>query len=270
VIGPPVGPENPYTCGVPTIIQVPGYLSEYGQADFGEYPWMAVILSTSNNYLGAGALLDSYHVLTAAHKVQEYKGGYGMKVRLGEWNAQDDSEPHKNVEIDVDHVEIHPGFNSQNLQNDVAVIKLKYPVDIGAYPHIKPVCLPKQGHNYVGKRCWVAGFGKDAFKVGKHSYYLKEVDLPIVDSNECEGRLKSTRLGHAFHLHRKSFLCAGGEPGKDACTGDGGAPLVCQGHNGQFQVVGLVAWGIGCAEGGIPGVYVNIPNFVEWIQAKLY
>lgn len=35
-------------------------------------------------------------------------------------------------------------------------------------------------------RCWVAGFGKDAFKVGKHSYILKEVDLPIVNSDECE------------------------------------------------------------------------------------
>lgn len=47
--------------------------------------------------------------------------------------------------------------------------------------------------------------------------------------------------------------------------GDGGAPLVCQTNQG-FTVVGLVAWGIGCAEGNVPGVYVNVANFVNFIE----
>jgi len=33
--------------------------------------------------------------------------------------------------------------------------------------------------------------------------------------------------------------------------------------------VGLVAWGIGCAAYGIPGVYVNVPSFTNWIIEKL-
>ncbi|CAG7818344.1 unnamed protein product [Allacma fusca] len=261
----PVGPQG--GCGVRQFIDVPGFNLDYGQAKFGAYPWMAVMLGPQNNYIGAGALIDNYHVLTAAHKVADYSKG-GFKIRFGEWNAQEDSEPYKNVEIEVARVDIHPAFNPQNLQNDVSVLTLAQPISLDKFPHIKSACLPQQGGNYVGKRCWVAGFGKDAFQVGKHSYILREVDVPVVESNECEQRLRGTRLGGYFTLNRKSFLCAGGEEGKDACTGDGGSPLVCE-INGRFSVVGLVAWGIGCADYGIPGVYVNVGNYVNWIQSQL-
>lgn len=47
---------------------------------------------------------------------------------------------------------------------------------------------------------------------------MREVDVPIVDPTVCENLLKQTRLGAAFILNRNSFMCAGGEPGKDACT----------------------------------------------------
>ena len=36
--------------------------------------------------------------------------------------------------------------------------------------------------------------------------------------NECQNILRNTSLGEDFSLH-SSFMCAGGEPGKDACKG---------------------------------------------------
>lgn len=75
-----------------------------------------------------------------------------MKVRFGEWNAQDDSEPYKNVEITVERVDIHPAFNAKNLQNDIALIKLSQPIALDAYPHIKASCLPRLEASYVGQR----------------------------------------------------------------------------------------------------------------------
>lgn len=47
---------------------------------------------------------------------------------------------------------------------------------------------------------------------------MKEVDVPIVDQSTCENDLRKTRLGQSFILNRNSFICAGGEQGKDACT----------------------------------------------------
>lgn len=67
-----------------------------------------------------------------------------------------------------------------------------------------------------------------------------------------------------FKLH-PGFVCAGGEEGKDACKGDGGGPMVCE-RGGTWQVVGLVSWGIGCGQNGIPGVYVKVGHYVDWIR----
>merc|ERR1712213_66031 len=48
-------------------------------------------------------------------------------------------------------------------------------------------------------------------------------------------------------------------PKKDACTGDGGSPLVCQRLSGRWTVVGLVTWGVGCAS-DVPGVYARMSH----------
>ena len=56
---------------------------------------------------------------------------------------------------------------------------------------------------------------------------MKEVSLPVLENSDCQTKLRKTpNLGRFFRLH-KSFLCAGGEEGIDACKGDGGSPLVC-------------------------------------------
>lgn len=51
--------------------------------------------------------------------------------------------------------------------------------------------------------------------------------------------------------------------------GDGGSPLVCPipGRHEQYYQAGIVAWGIGC-NGNVPGVYVNVPLFRNWIDQQ--
>lgn len=67
-------------------------------------------------------------------------------------------------------------------------------------------------------RCWASGWGVNAFTGGTYQSIMKEVDLPIVDYNTCQNQLRATRLGQYFQLDSTSFICAGGEAGKDACT----------------------------------------------------
>jgi trypsin len=59
----------------------------------------------------------------------------------------------------------------------------------------------------------------------------------------------------------ENMICAavtGG--GKDACQGDSGGPLVSAGY-----LVGIVSWGVGCAEARYPGVYSNVAALREFV-----
>ncbi|XP_075224751.1 uncharacterized protein LOC142326279 isoform X1 [Lycorma delicatula] len=260
---PTCGQRN--TQGINGRIKNPVYVD--GDSEFGEYPWQVAILKKDPQesvYVCGGTLIDNLHIITAAHCVKSY-GAHDLRVRLGEWDVNHDVEFYPYIERDVQNVFIHPEFYAGTLYNDLAVIRIDRAVDFTQSPHISPACLPEPYTDYSGQRCWTTGWGKDAFgDYGKYQNILKEVDVPIVSFQQCQLQLQQTRLGYEFKLH-PGFVCAGGEEGKDACKGDGGGPMVCE-RNGSWQVVGVVSWGIGCGQYGVPGVYVKVAHYLDWIK----
>ncbi|XP_013140259.1 PREDICTED: uncharacterized protein LOC106104678 [Papilio polytes] len=251
--------------GINGRIKTPSYID--GDSEFGEYPWQAAILKKDPKesvYVCGGTLIDGLHIVTAAHCVKSYKG-FELRVRLGEWDVNHDVEFYPYIERDVVSVHVHPTYYAGTLDNDLAILKLEHPVDWTKYPHISPACLPDKYTEYAGQRCWTTGWGKDAFgDYGKYQNILKEVDVPILAHGQCQQQLKQTRLGYNYELN-PGFICAGGEEGKDACKGDGGGPLVCE-RSGTWQLVGVVSWGIGCGQPGVPGVYVKVAHYLDWIS----
>ncbi|XP_013172611.1 PREDICTED: uncharacterized protein LOC106121472 [Papilio xuthus] len=251
--------------GINGRIKTPSYID--GDSEFGEYPWQAAILKKDPKesvYVCGGTLIDGLHIMTAAHCVKSYKG-FELRVRLGEWDVNHDVEFYPYIERDVVSVHVHPTYYAGTLDNDLAILKLEHPVDWTKYPHISPACLPDKYTEYAGQRCWTTGWGKDAFgDYGKYQNILKEVDVPILAHGQCQQQLKQTRLGYNYELN-PGFICAGGEEGKDACKGDGGGPLVCE-RSGTWQLVGVVSWGIGCGQPGVPGVYVKVAHYLDWIS----
>lgn len=45
---------------------------EPDQAPYGDYPWVAAILTTDNDFVSTGVLISNNHILTVAHRVYEY------------------------------------------------------------------------------------------------------------------------------------------------------------------------------------------------------
>ncbi|CAG9807302.1 unnamed protein product [Chironomus riparius] len=254
-----------YRCGLrfPPIQGAPSVT--FGQAPYGSYPWFALIFQQYTNiYVGSGVLIDHMHILTVAHKISNYTlTPTSLKVRLGEWNLAPATEPITPIEFNVVRIFIHPQFNSQSIANSIAILRVSPDVPLGQTPTITTGCLST---NYItGGRCWVAGYGEKAFTSGSTPTIMQHVELPIVNQVTCQNLLRSTRLGSGFILDPISFLCAGGIPGRDACTGDGGSALMCF-ANSQWYIAGLVAWGIGCGSSNVPGVYMNVTNYINWIQ----
>jgi len=238
-------------------------------SEYGEYPWHVGIFSSlrrgdSSEYLCGGALIDSQHILTAAHCVKSFYPEE-LHIRLGDWDVNSNMEPYAHMEFAVDSIFIHEWFFSASLQNDLAILRLSRHVNWKKLPQVSPVCLPSPGHFHPGDKCWVTGWGQDAFEgAGELQARLQEVDVPLVGPGECQAALRRSGLGRRFRMH-PGWICAGGEEGKDACSGDGGGPLVCPGPDGRMELVGLVSWGIGCGEEGLPGVYTNIAQYNNWI-----
>ena len=199
-----------------------------------------------------------------------------MKVRCGEWDTQQQIEPQKHVDRFAKHISVHPAFDSKNLQNDFALIHLaeEFPLT----QHINTMCLPDPFYadeefdddetSYDTSDCFATGWGKDKFgSDGEYQVILKQVQMDIEDHDQCENEFQQSRLGKNFQLD-DSFLCAGGQQGKDTCKGDGGGPLVCpsKSNPGRYEQVGIVAWGLGCGE-ETPGVYADVSKalrFIDW------
>merc|ERR1711874_105968 len=184
--------------------------------------------------------------ITAAHKLKDIQRNDLLKVRVGEWDASGFNSPEQvnHQEYTVTRILKHPEFNAGRLDNDIAILYTGRNIEINSSPYVNTACLPSCDNQFdflfsngTGVRCHVAGWGKD----------------------EVDGQFQFIQrqgLGNRFQLDA-SEICAGGEIGKDACTGDGGSPLVCQAQSGRWTVVGLVTWGVGCAS-ETPGVYVRI------------
>lgn len=250
--------------------------SKVGYAKFGEFPWMAAVLTEEtvgslpyklSVYACGGVLIHKQVVLTVAHCIEKIKLKT-FKVRLGEWDTQTEDEPVPYQERMVQSFVIHPKYKPSILLNDLAVLFLEHPVNFDY--NVDVICMPKQNFTLPYADCFASGWGKDIFGVeGRYEVIMKKIQLPLVARETCEKNLRHTRLGNRFRLDG-SFICAGGEKNVDTCYGDGGSPLVCSvDSSASLTLLGLVSWGINCGLSNVQGVYVNVAMFREWIEREM-
>lgn len=238
-----------------------------GETEFGEFPWM-VALFADKSYVCGGSLIRPNVVVTAGHCVFSRRNA-NLVVRAGEWDSKTTDEVRPFQEQRVSRVIMHEQYNPKFLFNNIALLILEERFDPDE--HIQLLCLPTQDQSFDNQEdCIATGWGKERFDSPSYQTILKKVELPVVAHDECQKALRKTRLGATFKLH-ETMTCAGGQAGVDTCTGDGGSPLVCPNVNNgnRYELAGIVAWGIGCGQAGVPGAYTRSSLYTEWIERTI-
>lgn len=209
-------------CGIRNFNVLQPRITGEEKAENMEFPWMVVVLkkapkSKYYDYQCGGSLIHPSVVLTAAHCVAQIRPKL-LHIRAGEWDMQSTDEilPHQDREIRS--LVIHRDYIKATLANDIAILILKFPVELTE--NVNTICIPPPNYSFDKERCLVSGWGKDVHgRQGKFQSVLKKVELPIIPNNLCEMMLRKTVLGEYFRLE-DTFICAGAEYGKDSCKGD--------------------------------------------------
>lgn len=200
---------------------------------------------SGQNFCGGSLIAPSY-VLTAAHCVV---GGEAQYVAVGSRDST--GAKAELIPIKRNKVIVHPSYGKRSsISYDVAIVEL----ESQAYP--APIQLDNALHLDATTRFTLLGYGANSAASASLSPILRSVQLPFFDRESCR---------KYFPELDASMLCAGGEPARDACTGDSGSPLVYYPSGMSSPVlVGVVSTGRnGCGTPGVPGIY----GFVSEMQA---
>jgi secreted trypsin-like serine protease len=216
ILLPPVELPVNIDCGISNV----GKTQIIGGSDAwpGKWPWMIYVLSPTAAC--GGSLISDQWVLTAAHCGLSTE----TKCVFGSFNRSKIEET--NVVMNVIQVIVHPNYNDNTLEDDLALLKLEFPVQKSS--HINTICLPSADHDLRNKQLFVAGWGRDAS--GEPTSVLNDVECQYISFCNLVNH-KPLKNICVKYLKRS---------GVSVCNGDSGGPLMTL-VNGKYELVGVIS-----------------------------
>uniref|UniRef100_A0A8D0FN35 Peptidase S1 domain-containing protein n=1 Tax=Strix occidentalis caurina TaxID=311401 RepID=A0A8D0FN35_STROC len=183
-------------------------------AQVGAWPWSVSlqIHQAGGKFVHTcgGVLVNENSVLTAGHCLKGRRDPYYWRAVLGAHNLWKLGE--HTAKRKIRHITVHPEFQTETFENDIALFKLRSAVRYSDY--IQPICLPPAHlYQYIDNEteCFISGWGRTAEK-GKTSPVLKEAQVEIIPSSVCNS---SDAYGG---LVNDNMICAGSRSGgTDTC-----------------------------------------------------
>ncbi|KAF5306627.1 hypothetical protein FQA39_LY08816 [Lamprigera yunnana] len=178
-----------------------------------KWPWHVAVINRFREVFCAGTLIAPTWVLTAGHCIRSY-----LRVRLNEHDLS--AIDGRELEMTVQKMFLHPRFNHQTVDNDIALLRLPSAVNI------PPVCLPAVQPESA-EICSIMGWGKLNSSDEYGSTLLHEAQIPVVSWDTCVKSYKRYFL-------TSNMFCAGWVSGMaDTCAGDSGGGFMCPSKEGS-------------------------------------
>jgi len=213
-------------------------------------------------------------VITASHCVDDANLQF-LKVNIGEYDLSDGANNAKAIK----HIYMHPEYNKgADFNNDIALIELVETID---HPAITLLDLDTSRQLAIANDpATVIGWGNiNAYGPNEESPpnsqpdQLRQVELSLLSNEQCKDKLvqaygnlhNTTYLADQVGI-TESMICAKySAGGKGSCQGDSGGPLVV--YDNGWKQIGIVSYGVGCADAAFPDVYARIGKFTSWINS---
>ncbi|KAM3616105.1 uncharacterized protein V6R79_012400 [Siganus canaliculatus] len=225
----------------------------------GAWPWQ-VSLQVSGSHRCGGAIISPYWLVTAAQCVYRTPSPRDWTVYAG---ILDHMDTLFNPAHSVSHIIAHEGYSSVTHRNNIALMRLRKPLDITTSGNIGPVCLPNVGLNFSDHQMgWITRFsGTDTGVSG--SLHLMEAQVSLIKTAEC-----NSSAAYNGKITQDMFCAEEMKEAAGVCHTDSGGPLTTL-NDDVWWLLGDSIWGEGCTEKKAPGVYGNVTYFLDWIYFQM-
>jgi len=206
-----------------------------------------------------GSLIGTRTVLTAAHCVD---GGTEGTAIFGAHFFQNQNEPNqRRIAFLQPNILLHPNWNPQLVQGDVAVVQL--PTVVPLIPSaIRAAILPTTAdlnYDFANEDAVASGWGVFTQDNPVVSDVLRYVYDNVITVPQCA--LSTIGLATAQNI------CMTGTQNRGVCNGDSGGPLTVR-RGGESMHVGIASFVVASCHNTLPSVFVRTTSFLAWIAAN--